>query len=406
MSDNYISAVCRRDSGVETGNDVKLDQGLLPSSRRAFGSNNASNDSSNDTKPKTSKRGICDTDIEWSDHQEIAVKKGKPSIETTTKPRVLCPFFKRDPERHMDKVSCFNRGFEEMSRLKQHLVQEHSIPRTTLNYFKSNGFQQLGTIEAKWRRVYTTLFPAVTEDLIPSPYKDNRTKQNTTATIIDVFEHILERNNSDPSFAAALGNMLLEATKTESTYNSPAKNFGSHTPPTSAESSPELCNAQMYPISEEQFIPVSNNDYIDPLLFPDIALDSSSPFETDHISYTWTKSEGSFATEPAAQSPESDTGPSNAMCGNCGSQDIFRTRGSGPHFDVCNICHSTDIFYRTVIAPVQGEPRSRQASGASMELPDDHRGMREDISWTDYYAGSLAGEVGDMCGDIDKLFDF
>lgn len=129
----------------------------------------------NRDKTYTLKRTFSDASLSWTEPSKSIVKKVKTKNKNTCigdnqQHRVLCPIYRRDPDQHVQAVSCYVRGFEAMSRLKQHLVQVHGVSKILLN-FKNKQYSNLGTIEAKWNYVFRNLFPNVSDDDIPSPCK-------------------------------------------------------------------------------------------------------------------------------------------------------------------------------------------------------------------------------------------
>jgi hypothetical protein len=422
MSDHYTSTVNRRDSGVEIENSIMLKKELLEPSKRAAAGDNATKSLSDDINYNTInlKRASCDADAGWTSNAETAIKKRKHDTETAIKLRVLCPFYKLEPRAHTRKISCFHQGFPTVARLKQHLVKIHDVPKSKLAFIKSNGFKQLGSIEAKWRHVFRNLFPAVSEDDVPSPCKysspsrasqqahecldkDVSPDQGSIATNQSVFEDILERGNSEPNFAAEISNMRLQALGNHTMHKSPTANFGLQTPSTSAESSPELRNLDATSSFDTCLKPMSpNSNCMDPLLFSSAAPDS--PFTFD-MACAWEQYDKSAETVPSVYIPTDNTGSCNSVCKDCMSQNVFRTKGTGPHVDVCGDCHSTDILYPTVVVPIEDKAQSGHADGTSMEVPDHFQGLGEDIMWVDDFAGHLAVNEEDLREDIDELFE-
>lgn len=119
--------------------------------------------------------------------RDSSVLSSSSGTDGEEKPRVGCPYFKRDPNGQRHKVSCRGLGFAEMAKLKyvlvvpslfmtlmltdrrDHLKAVHnlkaSIYREKLN-FKSKQFASLKTIDKKWELVFKILFPGIS---VPSP---------------------------------------------------------------------------------------------------------------------------------------------------------------------------------------------------------------------------------------------
>lgn len=150
MSDYISSTVNRRESGVEIESGIKLHKELFEPFERAAAGDRAtkhSSDNINQSKIRF-KRASSDAEAGWTSSAETAIKKRKHGTETEMTLRVPCPFYKLDPEAHTRKISCFHQGFLTIAKLKQHLVKEHNISKLKLTFIKSNGFKQLGSIEA------------------------------------------------------------------------------------------------------------------------------------------------------------------------------------------------------------------------------------------------------------------
>lgn len=165
------SSSVRRDSGVDT-NQIKKSTSEPPAPHEQVAAVDLANLTDNNINYNniSLKRALCDSSLGWTERPEIAAKRRNNSKgNNTNEPRVLCPLYKGNPDAHKDRVSCFNKGFAAMSRLKQHLVNEHKVDKSRFDFFKSQSFLRLGTLDAKWRHVYCVLFPGVSEDAIPSP---------------------------------------------------------------------------------------------------------------------------------------------------------------------------------------------------------------------------------------------
>ena len=410
-------------TSIEIETDTKLHKDLLEPFERAAASDSATKHLSDNINCNTinMKRARCDADAGLTSNAETAVKKRKHNTETTITLRVLCPVYKMDPGAHTRKVSCFHQGFPTIARLKQHLVKEHNIPKVNLDFIKSNGFKQLGSIEAKWRRIFCNLFPAVSEDDVPSPCKyhslsrasqqakeyldkDVSPNQGSLATIQSVFEDILERDNSEPGFSAAISNMLLQAIGKNTTHKSSTANFGLPTPSTSAESSPELRNLDATSGFDTGVKPMSpDSNCIDPLLFSNAAPDSSLMFD---MASAWEQYDKCVETVPSVYMPIGNTEPCISVCNECFSQNVFRTKGNQAQVDVCSDCHSTDISYQVVAIPIEGKAQPGHDDEILMEVPDYFEGLGENIEPTEDFAGLSAIKEEDLREDIDELFEF
>lgn len=197
-------------------------------------------------------------------------------------------------------------------------------------------------------------------------------------TIAAMFEHIMERNNITPSFAAELVNMLLQATRKQSLSTPFATNHGPQTPPTSAETSPELrslCSSPETTLYSTSLSPSDN----DPILYP-VELRGISPAgsESDDLDASLAMASPDSPYVPLSQTGM-DTSMSNQTCGDCFSTNTFRTTGSVAQIDVCSECHSTNILY-----PSAGH-------FGPVELGD---------------IGRLVDEAELVFEDVDKLFNF
>lgn len=53
-------------------------------------------------------------------------KRSKVAKSNRPKPRLACPFFKRDPSKHNQKQACTGPGWTEISRLKEHIYRCHT----------------------------------------------------------------------------------------------------------------------------------------------------------------------------------------------------------------------------------------------------------------------------------------
>ena len=396
----YASILIRRDSGMEIDNDIKFYNVSLEPYDRAVVGDNVTNDPNVDTKHSIShifKRAHSDANLGGTEPSEDTVKKGKVSRDDIQagderQRRVLCPFYQKDPEKHKHTVSCHHKGFEEMSRLKQHLVQVHSVSPSLLN-FKSKTFKNLANIEAKWAQVYRILFQIKSEGDIPSPCKyldPNNSKSQAhhqidkdivpiqqptvtpaveIATPFSIFQAIVDHNDNEPGFLAAIKGMLGNVPQTTKINNTATKEvYGIQTPPSSVESSPALSNLDTATNSdlESAFeLPINsgvpNNNFADLPLFPAASVDSPSSSNSP-VDFMWDTPDTTSTTAQTVnisdmKSPQTiNNYESIKVCSGCLSNNIFKTTGSGAQIDVCGNCHSTDVLYGASSAPIGEVP--------------------------------------------------
>lgn len=177
MATTYQTKLVRCDSGMGIANYPNFSKETPEPYECAVAGDSVTSDSSDERDYNSifaMKRTFSDVNPGWPGASGNAAKKGrynrdniKNNMEQAR--RVLCPFFMRDPNMDAHRVSCYNKGFNEIARLKQHLVNEHKVPSERLDYFKDKSFRNLVSLEAKWTRVYCTLFPDEIEEDIPSP---------------------------------------------------------------------------------------------------------------------------------------------------------------------------------------------------------------------------------------------
>lgn len=136
MVSSTYSIITRRGSGVEVNHDAKLHNGPLEPYDHAVAGDNVAHDLSVVDRHKntnTLKRVPSGANLREPKPSEQPANKGKVSSNSIKNgdkhlPRVLCWLYMKDPSKHAQKVSCYNKGFAEMSRLKRHLVKEHKVP--------------------------------------------------------------------------------------------------------------------------------------------------------------------------------------------------------------------------------------------------------------------------------------
>ncbi|KAF1994367.1 hypothetical protein P154DRAFT_447722 [Amniculicola lignicola CBS 123094] len=149
-----------------------------------------------------------------NDGEEDPNKRQKPDSTQTSgpenvpEPRFACPFYKRNPRRHLTFTSCRDPGFTTVARLKEHLYRRHLLPiqcnrccatfstepllrehqrdargceireQAPLEGFNKDQERKLKskrrspvvqTEEDKWKRVYHILFPDDPAEAMPSP---------------------------------------------------------------------------------------------------------------------------------------------------------------------------------------------------------------------------------------------
>jgi len=92
------------------------------------------------------------------------------------KPRLGCPFYKRDPEKHAWTISCkAGIGFSQVAKLKDHFKEVHDISIEVCNrdfYFRDPAYMKLPDRASKWKLAFQRLFPEVKEKDIPSPWQN------------------------------------------------------------------------------------------------------------------------------------------------------------------------------------------------------------------------------------------
>ncbi|KAI5456709.1 hypothetical protein BGZ63DRAFT_457996 [Mariannaea sp. PMI_226] len=134
--------------------------------------------------------------------------KQAPVSDGLTAPKLACPFYRRNPKKHLKLRSCAGPGWASIHRVKEHIYRCHMLPihcprcgmvfssesllKThqrlpegcavqLVNFPEGIDKEQevllrkrkkKGTEEEKWFDVYRILFPDEDGDLIPSPYYD------------------------------------------------------------------------------------------------------------------------------------------------------------------------------------------------------------------------------------------
>ncbi|KAF2821521.1 hypothetical protein CC86DRAFT_105610 [Ophiobolus disseminans] len=91
-------------------------------------------DKAKSPKPKKAAR-------KTKDHNVVSTSN---DVVSNGKRRVGCPYFKKDPKSHAQKMSCRGIGFAEMAKLKDHLKDVHQLPVDILNggWSSRNCFQR------------------------------------------------------------------------------------------------------------------------------------------------------------------------------------------------------------------------------------------------------------------------
>lgn len=483
MAASTSNIIVCRDSGVEVvDNDARLHNGPLEPYDHIAAGGDVAHDSSvvDEHKIHTSKRTLSDanpggSEPSWPVAKRRISKVNNISNEDTYdsnkyQRRVLCPLYVQDPNKHAQKASCHNKGFQEMSRLKQHLVKEHKISKGKLE-FKTKSFQSLGGLEAKWRHVYRVLFPEELEEDIPSPCKEHRNDNirvptyicldnnisrlqnpivapsisNTTATAL--LKTIMDCNSNNPGLAAAIRDMLDDfvvptAFANAATYQNP----GLFTPPSSVESSPALSSTDTFASSDSGLPPGTtatkealSSSFDDLTLFPSPGADSppQSKFADMHFPCdpTMLVSLAQSATTPAVKTVQSIRDWSSVFmwCTDCSSVNIRPTKGNGPSVHVCSDCWSTNVKYNYLSQPMSSSMDLGLVESAvppltvdtlpplsSNEFDDPCRGVERvsstDLSfptmgenwddWNNYGWKGLGNEAKEVCIDIDKFLEF
>ncbi|KAH6898092.1 hypothetical protein B0T10DRAFT_555429 [Thelonectria olida] len=147
-----------------------------------------------------------DDDGRGGDHKKF---KRASLPEGFNAPMFACPFYRRNPTKHMKPRSCGGPGWPSIHRLKEHIYRCHKLPihcpRCGVEFSSQSllrGHQRLpegcavqlvnlpegidkeqemllrkkqkkGSEEEKWMDAYRILFPDEDGDLIPTPYYDN-----------------------------------------------------------------------------------------------------------------------------------------------------------------------------------------------------------------------------------------
>jgi hypothetical protein len=430
MATAYQTALVRRDSGVDTVDYIKTSE---PPERAAV-RGGVTNDSTVDRVYYNSnitamKRTLSDASSGWFREAKYTAKKGRYNeinekiISSTTQVRrVLCPFYIKRPNMDEHKASCYLTGFKEMARLKQHLVDEHKVPSEDLSYFRNKSFIHLGTLEAKWRRVFHTIFPNIVEEDVPSPCKSERadtlhrytyryvdksavpyfglstTLSASPPTALSPPENITSPDDCKPLISTVYDPL-------QTSKSSKGQNSGLPTPPSSAETSPELSNLattpdleyeSLFPSPATTELPINNFvdlygcelPHRDPLLFPD-----HSPrllFSCDLAITTPVAN----ATTHAAQSFVWPT-----ACLSCGSADIRQSWSrEGPFIWICHDCACTDMGWSGVLV---GECLPAEDASKTIDaLAAVEADIRMDIDEWGY-----KGDCGDwVFEDIEKMY--
>lgn len=191
------------------------------------------------------------------------------------------------------------------------------------------------------------------------------------ATIFSVCQNVADR--PQPAYPAAFG------TVPNSRIN------GLPTPPSSAESSPELgvLDASSSFDSESVF-PSScmpellSNNLVDPLLFTE--QDVGSLFLCDIMIRD--QAAGAFDTLALKEKPTELP----SVCLGCSSGNIFQTKGSGPSIWVCRDCDSTDMDWR--------------ATSNTLQMPLQAGNARGDLSVPLFTIDASPILTGENCTDV------
>jgi hypothetical protein len=76
--------------------------------------------------PKRAASEVDDSMSEWAPSKrsarrdkEVSLSSDEGETSSGEKRRVGCPFYKKDPQSHLDRMSCRGRGWAEMGKLKQ-----------------------------------------------------------------------------------------------------------------------------------------------------------------------------------------------------------------------------------------------------------------------------------------------
>lgn len=252
----------------------------------------------------------------------------------------------------------------------------------------------------------------VTTAVVPEAYtctvKNIIPTQKLSKTINDVFEHILEHDKIAHGFAATLSNMISQAINKNNIQYSPAPNFGLPTPSKSAETSPELCqidaNASLDAYST---LTTLNDDCVDPILFPSAARDLSFPSDTTVMDLPCEQIDANPTAASDLSSPHMQPGNLELLdstCGNCFSQNVFKTTGRGVQIDACGDYRSTDILYGMMVVPIQNKSETDWLVNA-LDITDSLEDFGGDFSWLDDCVGASLNENEAMFEAIDKVFE-
>ncbi|KAK4208984.1 hypothetical protein QBC37DRAFT_391574 [Rhypophila decipiens] len=170
-----------------------------------------SSNSSSEGSITASKRGRATSDCIGLDDSP---KRPKLEELCSSGLRFACPFYKRNPKRHLRHRACSGPGWGEVRRVKEHLYRTHAVPihchrcgtilksETDLRNHQRQpegceiklvdlpeGFDKAQeaelrkkkhgeTEEERWYAMYKILFPDEDGDLVPSPYHSNSNSPN------------------------------------------------------------------------------------------------------------------------------------------------------------------------------------------------------------------------------------
>ncbi|KAF2629338.1 hypothetical protein BU25DRAFT_420197 [Macroventuria anomochaeta] len=278
--------------------------------------------------------------------------------------------------------------------------------------FKNKSFQNLGTVEAKRKQVFRSIFPDVSKKDIPSPYKNIMrstgspvTPGASIATPLDIFETIMDHNNNEPGFAAAINDILGNVVQTAKNENIPLNKtsqiaFWTAYNPQNVEQ--ELFDPPLFPITSVNLPPSS---------------DSLMGYAWDTLDTTLTSAQSVSTPDMLTPQTVNDCLTLN-VCFSCLSNNIFKTTGSGAQIDVCGSCHSTDVLYGIPCAPVEellasNQPLDVFMGGADSGVSDTVAIIRakQDVTWnvwTAFEDGTNAASTDNdekTYSDVDTLFE-
>ncbi|KAK3381147.1 hypothetical protein B0H63DRAFT_197093 [Podospora didyma] len=159
--------------------------------------------------------GAADVTADTDNSNSSKVNFKLPPSENTK--RFACPFYRRNPKKHLKHRSCGGPGWVSIFRIKEHIYRNHALPthcnrcglvvdsdsQLRVHQRQEQGCdvrrivdfpegidkeqekllrkkKQGGTEEEKWLEMYRVLFPDEEGDLIPSPYYDEKAQDDET----------------------------------------------------------------------------------------------------------------------------------------------------------------------------------------------------------------------------------